>query len=619
MSARNENRWQWIWPHVGATPISQGLDTEVFDQVHYPYSETFVREAIQNSLDARLNPSRPVHVNFTFYEDGIGARSAFFHDIEANRKKAGLPMPRDWTTGRARWLVVEDFYSKGLGGSLTSRVSDFWNYWLNFGLSNKDGTGRGGRGIGRVTFLIASQVQSVIGYTRRASDGITAACGMSVLRAQEDGDEFLSTHAYLARQEQGSIYDLYNTDVFHKAVCDAFGFDGYNGEYNSGLALAIPYPHDELTPEGILAAAIENFAPAIMNGMLVLGVNGRRLDSDSIISIAPDVAHRMNDEAVKSDVSRYLTLIAKACDEKEQVSISAPNAMKGDLAALHESDLIKKLQESTDEGNSIVLKITFPLERHNKTQDVSLTAVLAKTPVNVRPIDRLFREGMSLPDVRASNPGELDLVILVEDETLATYLNFCEGKAHLDLLESKGIPEKLAENGFAGVRVKRLVKALPVELRKLLIPEVSEPDSNVFDSFFSIPSDKPGKTSRRKDAPEPDDPGPVDPPPPRIPIFKVDTLPDGLRVRANPDFNDWPVNLTMTVAYADGSRRPAWSEHDFRLDDLALTHDGCELEHAKNKLKAMNCGPDCFIEITGFDANRELDTQIRPWRHAQEN
>ncbi len=25
----------WIWPHVGATPISQGLDSEMFDRTDY--------------------------------------------------------------------------------------------------------------------------------------------------------------------------------------------------------------------------------------------------------------------------------------------------------------------------------------------------------------------------------------------------------------------------------------------------------------------------------------------------------------------------------------------------------------------------------------------------------
>ena len=185
MKTASAESWSWIWPSVGATPINQGLDSEMFDRTDYPYSETFVCEAIQNSLDARLDQSKPVIMKFTFHADGIGPRRPFLEQVMANRKAAGLDIPHEWGNGHVRWLVVEDFNSKGLGGSLTSRTSDFWNYWLNFGISNKDGSGRGGRGIGRVTFLIASRLQSVIGYTRRHPEGSSAICGMSVLRAQE--------------------------------------------------------------------------------------------------------------------------------------------------------------------------------------------------------------------------------------------------------------------------------------------------------------------------------------------------------------------------------------------------------------------------------------------------
>jgi len=119
--------WSWIWPNVGATPINQGLDSEMFDRSDFPYYETFVREAIQNSLDARLDPSKPVCVNFTFHSDGIGPRRAFLEQVIAHRKRAGLDIPPEWDNGNVRWLLVEDFNSKGLTGDLASRTSDFWN------------------------------------------------------------------------------------------------------------------------------------------------------------------------------------------------------------------------------------------------------------------------------------------------------------------------------------------------------------------------------------------------------------------------------------------------------------------------------------------------------------
>ncbi len=612
MNMAGSHTWSWIWPHVGATPINQGLDSEMFDRTDYPYTETFVREAIQNSLDARLDTSRPVVVNFTFQSGQVGPRGQFLEPIMAFRRKAGLEVPREWSRGEIRWLVVEDFNTKGLSGGLDKRTSDFWNYWLNFGISNKDGSGRGGRGIGRVTFLIASRVQSVIGYTRRASDGTVAGCGMAVLRAQEDGQEFLSTHAYLARRERGSVYDLYDSPIFHSDLCAAFGFTGYESASTSGLALAIPYPHPELVPERILAAAVENFAPAIMNGTLVLRVDGRLLDASTIEEVALDVEKELNDEAIKEDVGRYLRLVGLALREPQPTKITLPSGRRSALEALRKTAAIDLLQRKLSEGADVVLEIAFPMSRNRRESSVTLRTVVSPCPSGCRPIDRLFREGMSLPDVRSKNPGELDLLVVVDAGLLATYLNFCEGKAHLDLLESKDILQKLEEHGFDGSQVKRLVKGLPTDLRILLTPDVSAPDAHVFDTFFSKPSDKPGKKKKPVDHPDPPEP----PPPPKPPAFKIDTLDDGLRIRANPEYDEWPINLTVTLAYADGSRHPSWSPFDFKLHDLAITHADCEITMEKNRVKVLNCGPASVLEITGFDTNRELDTNIRPWRHA---
>ncbi len=612
MSEISPKSWNWVWPNVGATPIHQGLDSEMFDRTDYPYSETFVREAIQNSLDARLDSSKPVIMKFGFHVDGFGPRRPFLEQLIAHRKAAGLDVPEEWENGTIRWLVVEDFNTRGLGGSLHSRTSDFWNYWLNFGLSNKDGTGRGGRGIGRVTFLIASRLHCVIGYTRRYQDKGTAICGMGVLRAIEDGAELKSTHAYLAEREEGNIYSLYDTPEFLKGAQDAFRFSGYNGEHESGLGLAVLYPYKELNARGIMAAAIENFAPAIVGGSLELQVGDRILDKETIDEVAREITDCLNDEAIRGGVERYLDLVRKAQGGPPQYRISLPNALKKDFEELRGSPEIKKLQKQIADEQDAVLEIEFPLIRNGNARTVSVVAAIGPSTTGRRPIDRMFREGMSLPDVKARNPGELDLVMVVGSGDLARYLNFCEGKAHLDLLESKEVLQKLAENGFDGPRVKRLVKNFPAELRLLATPDVTAPDAYVFDAYFPKPSESPGKKKKPNRPEAPSDP----PPPPKPPVFRVETLHDGLGIKANPDFEDWPVNLTLTIAYADGSRRPSWSPLDFKLEDLRISQADCDIVLEKNKVKATNCGPETEIEITGFDTNRELDTTIRPWKHA---
>jgi hypothetical protein len=137
----------------------------------------------------------------------------------------------------------------------------------------------------------------------------------------------------------------------------------------------------------------------------------------------------------------------------------------------------------------------------------------------------------------------------------------------------------------------------------------------VFDSFFSKPSDLPGKRQKPTVNPVPLEP----PPPPKPRIFKVETLQDGLRIKANLENIEWPINLTLTIAYADGSRNPSWSPFDFSLADLPTTIEGCEFDIEKNRLRARNCTADTLIEIRGFDSNRELDASIRPWKDATEN
>ena len=621
MNQTNSPTWKWIWPFVGPTPVTQGLDLEMFDRSDFPYSETFVREAVQNSLDARLDDSKPVQMHFTFHESSIEQCAGFLEDVISFREKLGLEIPEEWTDGRIKWLVVEDFNSKGLSGSLDDRMSDFWNYWLNFGISNKDGSGRGGRGIGRVTFLIASRLKSVIGYTRRSEDGQSAVCGMSALRAQQDGDGFRSTHAYLASAEKDLIYSLHDSEDFLDQARAAFRFSGYDGEFTSGFALAIPYPHDKLVSNGILAAAIENFSPAIINGTLVLNVDGEILDASSIIGIAKEVSEHFNDEAVKEDAARYLHLI-KCAGKSPAYEIEWPD-QKSEWDALRKEETVCSIQEKLGDYQDIVLGINMWLEQNGEWKVVKLGAAIAATPSDKSPIDRLFRGGMSLPDVwTRHNPGQFDLILLVEDPLLITYLNFCEGKAHLDLLENEEVRQKLEEEGFSGeVATKRAVKRFSRDIRWLFSPDISEPVADVFMKFFSILGNEP---PRKRSSPKPgpsDGPNDIDLPPPRTPPFLVDRFSgDGFRIQANSEYDRWPVNLTVMFAYADGSRRPSWDKYDFRLEKLPFDHKGCQIQTRKdNKIRARDCGPDCNISVTGFDTKRELDTVIRWDRDAPED
>jgi hypothetical protein len=614
----NKSR-EWQWPAVGPTPVNYGLDTEIFDSERFPHVQTFVREAIQNSLDAREDAGRPVLVRFASHSGPLGGRAEFLDDLRAKKAVSGIDWPAQWEADEIKWLVVEDNNSTGLKGGLAERTSDFWNYWLNFGISNKSGAGRGGRGIGRITFLIASGISTVIGLTRR-SDGSLAACGMSLLKPGLVNGDFMSSYAYLAKAPSRNVFELFSDTSFFSDLVSAFQITDYAATKTTGLSLVIPFPHESLTRDAIIAAAIEHFAPAVISGALVVEVDGHSVTADSIDDESMRVALNFPAGPLRDDPSRFLQLIRLSSQEAMfTISIGDP---KEKFVSAIDQDVVDKIRASFDKDDKVTLAIEIPVKRNGETTTSTLLGVVSRAPKGKKPIDLFFREGMCLPEVAARNAADVDSVLLSTEGQLATYLNFCEGKAHLGLIENKEVSAKLKEHGFSGhPAIKRMVKMLPDDLRRLVLPDADKPDSSIFSSFFSIPkqaNDKKkneGGTSK-KDEPAPGPPpGPIPPPQPQA--FRVRDLEDGFWIDSNPSYTNRPVNLRVRIAYADGSRKPKWSKFDFEFRRLTVKCGGTDQpECAGNVIVCRNCESDFFLEVSGFDARRELVTFLEVFHDA---
>lgn len=601
----------WQWTSVGPNPVNYGLDGETFDSETAPHLQTFVREAVQNSLDAREDESQPVKVRFTFHAKKLEAERHLFGDLLEKKRVCDLDWPDEWNDDEMSWLCVEDSNTSGLLGDLKSRSSDFWNYWLNFGLSNKDGSGRGGRGIGRVTFLLASRINTVVGITRRL-EGDVAVCGMSLMKPIEIGEDFKSNYSYFARGESGNIFDLYEKkEIIY--IVNHFEIQDYIENITPGFSLIIPYPHRTIDPDGLIAAAIEHFGPAILNENLVVEVDGRVLNKESIFELAANVSSHFGDDAFKHESSRVLDLMKRSLGSSDvDLSIEKPSArLMGNVS----EELRAQLRQQFIETGKLLVAINLDVRRNGTSSVSTLHAAIEDSKSASRPYDGFFREGMLLPKVSAKNLADVDLFVRSDEGELATYLNFCEGKAHLDLLENPEVRSKLRAEGFEdGVALKRFVKSLMEDLRALVLPDADEPDAALFSGFFSTPGDEASRTKRqrRKKVVEI-----VDPPLPRIQVFKVDELSDGFAVSANSEFQDWPVHMRAEVSYADGSRSPKWNKYDFSLKDLEITTNDCvEPRLQRNQIYCRDCGPNFRIEVRGFDSRRELVTNVRPTRDA---
>ena len=412
----------------------------------------------------------------------------------------------------------------------------------------------------------------------------------------------------------------------HRSISElikAFDIADYTVRGSSGLSLVIPFPHHSLTRDGIIAAAIEHFAPAIISGSLIVKVDSETVDQESIEAQVLRVAESLPAGPLREDPKRFLSLIRHTNINTDfLVTVQKPSAKLAEALGEMEHEKLRKMFE-TAERLSMTIKV--PLTRNGKSSVSDLLAVVARTPKGRKPTDLFFREGMCLPEVSARNPADVDLVIQSNEGELVSYLNFCEGKAHLGLIENKEVTDKLAENGFLdGYAVKRLVRRLMDELRGLVLPDTSKPDNSIFSGFFSVSRKnssyaKSESGTGNKETKKPPPPPPVPPLPPRPPsIFFVDELEDGFRVRANPAYTSWPVNLSVEVAYADGSRKPKWSRYDFELSKLGLVQrgKGAKVVLKQNVITCSGCGTDFGLEVRGFDSRRELVTNVRGIRYA---
>jgi hypothetical protein len=168
-----------------------------------------------------------------------------------------------------------------------------------------------------------------------------------------------------------------------------------------------------------------------------------------------------------------------------------------------------------------------------------------------------------------------------------------------------------------------LVKSLPDELRFLMTEESDEPDSSIFEGFFSIPDAEGDRKKARKHEKEEEEPStspdPTTVPQANVSAVLVDTLADGFRLRANPVYQGFPATVKATVAYADGSGKPSWGELDFTPAELRTTVENCALEFAENRLQIEDWAADSSVEVTGFDPRRELDTRIRTMSYASQD
>ncbi|MCY3699914.1 MAG: hypothetical protein OXH46_09820 [Gemmatimonadetes bacterium] len=267
--------------------------------------ERFIRESVQNSLDARAG-TEPVTVRFTIsgaegavpseragqYLTGLQPHFEAVMRAESASLEKGSERRRELEgrcallRGALPFLVVEDFGTTGLQGDLTAneiqaKGNDFWGFFRSIGISPKPEDAGGSWGLGKWVFPDASKLNAFLGVTRRRGERRFLLMGQTMLKLHElEGRKYPPVGFFAAGSDEedkdwlpmpvesagpGSGDDGSAKSVGVGFVGAATSDFGLHRDGQPGTSVVIPHPMDELTVPANLARAVirQYFHPII--------------------------------------------------------------------------------------------------------------------------------------------------------------------------------------------------------------------------------------------------------------------------------------------------------------------------------------------------------------------
>ena len=280
---------EWVFPSNNNAMITGLNDAGVatFEKTLY---ESLVREAIQNSLDAKRNDvDGPVEVHFVQEKLPVGSLPGYASlgdalqkciQLESNDEKTRKFFSDAYSQllGRQdlRVLRISDYNTIGLEGGTTGRVGSSWSRLVKeAGTSNKDGMAGGSYGIGKSAYFACSMLRTVF-FSSLSSNGEKSSIGVARLISFLLDDESMS---------QGIGYYA-NTGRF-LAFPELGSFCGAAERTRSGTDILVIQNFligDTSLVDRLIDAIISNFLVSILKGLLVAKVQDSLINADYVDS-----------------------------------------------------------------------------------------------------------------------------------------------------------------------------------------------------------------------------------------------------------------------------------------------------------------------------------------------
>jgi hypothetical protein len=573
-------------------------------------NEALVREAIQNSLDARPNsPNGTATVKFTFRTTSEPSRLKEYHiDLHPHLKACGVDLPKP-TSDEAHLLLVEDYGTVGLTGPLDEDDEGHFSlFWRNIGSSSK-GENKGGRwGLGKTVFPNSSKISAFFGITFRKGDRGPVLMGQAALKKHKIGKNTFQPHAFYCSSKKEEfekpIVDKSDIQIFEKI----FGTDRGN---QPGFSAAVLFPHESIKPKELLLAVVEHFFFPILQGNLVVHVDGEVINKKTIHEI---VASRRFPELHRlKQIIQFATEVI-ALERKRNHSIDNVSKMNFPSGGLgrecFETAHLTIMKKEYQEGKIVGLAVPITIRSKSDGDSPSeLLLFLQHIPGLTHSADYYLRGGISVIDNRSF--GETDEclgILLAEEEKVSKFLGDSENPAHTNWnSRSAGLEKKYRDSMKTVLFIRKSLR----QFFDLLAKEEGVTDPNALLDFFFEESGDSGPVEKPK--------RPLPPPLPRRRVLvEVRKIESGFRASQGQDLKaeDLPLKVSIVMAYdcLRGNPFSKYSTADFEIENSPIevhTKGVDKASGTNNNLSFVVTDKEFVAEVKGFDPARDLKVRTR--------
>lgn len=596
----------------------------------------FIREAVQNSLDAkRPNLKGPVAVRI--FLSGItgalepeAAKRYFkggWDHFHAEGSGLREPPGRD---EKCQFITYEDSGTTGLTGEteqyheVTGVRNPFYYFFRAEGQSNKQESGRGRWGLGKFVFPRSSRIRSFFGVTVRHDDRRRLLVGQSILRSHQiDQKSYTPDGWFGIKPDKDEAAPPVDDQDFIQQFEEDFCLER---KQDPGLSIVVPFCDETWTADAVIESFLQDYFYVILREELVVTVEDADtqtvLNSQSLPTILAQVR-----EPVRTSIQSLLALTEWALVQQSSRSLITFRSTAGKgipkwSRTSIDPEIFNALRRAFDDQGRVALRVPISVQhRHGPLKATRFDIFLERSEGAQQKRAMFIRDGIIISDVRSRLIRDVHAIVVIDDPSLTEFLGDAENPAHTEWHEESSHFKGKYVNG---AQTLRFIRNSVADFCQMMAEAVEEGDSELLLDVFSVGTslNQPGlpvdfasmttkgtsdsnqrlRALKQKGS--------------RSRPWRVARCEGGFRISGRQKSAELSRGIDVLVAYdrRTGSPLKKYSTTDFRLDaePLQIESTGARTEVAEpNRLIVYPVDVHFDVVVTGFDRNRDLFLQAR--------